>query len=275
MIIKLFFLIIQIIINSSTFSIINKINKNIMKKFLFKKKYFKPLIDTTKNVITISPAGYRGFYEFGVCKYIKENYNLDNYIFSGASAGAWNSLLLCYKGDLKEMEKIIFDDTVYNSKTLLELENSVKNKFLSEFKTDDFDLNKLYIGVTSLNDCKVNTIIYNDFLTLEDAVNCCVASSHIPFVTGGYKNIYKNALSFDGGFSIDPYVDTKNFVFQITPNLWNTKSIQKNPFYFFNISDYTTIFSREHFNFNIMIEDGYKDSEKNKEYLDDVFRYDI
>jgi len=275
MIIKLFFLIIQIIINSSTFSIINKINKNIMKKFLFKKKYFKPLIDTTKNVITISPAGYRGFYEFGVCKYIKENYNLDNYIFSGASAGAWNSLLLCYKGDLKEMEKIIFDDTVYNSKTLLELENSVKNKFLSEFKTDDFDLNKLYIGVTSLNDCKVNTIIYNDFLTLEDAVNCCVASSHIPFVTGGYKNIYKDALSFDGGFSIDPYVDTKNFVFQITPNLWNTKPIQKNPFYFLNISDYTTIFSREYFNFNIMIEDGYKDSEKNKEYLDCVFRYDI
>lgn len=275
MIIKLFFLFIQITINTGTFSTFNKINKNIMKKFLFKKKYFKPLIDTTKNVITISPAGYRGFYEFGVCKYIKENYNLDNYIFSGASAGAWNSLLLCYKGDLKEMEKIIFDDTVYNTKTLLELENSVKNKILSEFKTDDFDLNKLYIGVTSLNDCKVNTIIYNDFLTLEDAINCCVASSHIPFITGGYKNIYKNALSFDGGFSIDPYVDTKNLIFQITPNLWNTKPIQKNPFYFFNISDYTTIFSREHFDFNIMIEDGYKDSEKNKEYLDGVFRYDI
>ena len=272
MIIRLFFLFIQIIINSGTFSTFNKINKNIMKKFLFKKKYFKPLIDTTKNVITISPAGYRGFYEFGVCKYIKENYNLDNYIFSGASAGAWNSLLLCYKGDLKEMEKKIFDDTVYNTKTLLELENSVKNKILSEFKTDDFDLNKLYIGVTSLNDCKVNTIIYNDFLTLEDAINCCVASSHIPFVTGGYKNVYKNALSFDGGFSIDPYVDTKNLIFQITPNLWNTKPIQKNPFYFLNISDYTTIFSREHFNFNIMIEDGYKDSEKNKEYLDDIFR---
>jgi len=272
MIIKLFFLFIQIIINSGNFSTFNKINKNIMKKFLFKKKYFKPLIDTTKNVITISPAGYKGFYEFGVCKYIKENYNLDNYVFSGASAGAWNSLLLCYKGDLKEMEKIIFDDTVYNTKTLLELENSVKNKILSEFKTDDFDLNKLYVGVTSLNDCKVNTIIYNDFLTLEDAINCCVASSHIPFVTGGYKNVYKNALSFDGGFSIDPYVDTKNFVFQITPNLWNTKPIQKNPFYFLNISDYTTIFSREHFNFNIMIEDGYKDSAKNKEYLDDIFR---
>ena len=273
MIIIFFFLFIQIITNNSTFYTFNKINKNLMKKFLFKKKYFKPLIDTTKNVITISPAGYRGFYQFGVCKFIKENYSLDNYIFSGASAGAWNSLLLSYKGNLNDLEKYLFDNTVYNTKNLIELENLIKNTILSQYKTDDFELNKLYIGVTEFNDCKINTIIYNDFSNLEDAVNCCVASSHIPFITGGYKNIYKNSLSFDGGFSIDPYLDTKNFVFKITPDLWNTKIVQKKPFYFFNISDYTTIFSREYFNFNLMIEQGYNDSEKNKKYLDQIFRF--
>ena len=249
-----------------------------MKKLLFKKKYFNPFMDTTKNVITISPAGYRGFYEFGVCKYIKENYNLENYIFSGASAGAWNSLFLCYKGDLNKIEEILFDNTIYNTKTLFELENTIKNKILSEFKTDDFDLNKLYIGVTTTNICKINTIIYNEFSSLEDAVNCCVASSHIPYITGGCKNIYKNALSFDGGFSIDPYVDTKNSVFKITPNIWNKNQIenQKSSSCYFiplKISDYTTVFSREYFNFDLMIKYGYYDSEKNKEYLDDIFLY--
>ena len=49
-----------------------------------------------KKIISISPAGYKGFYVMGVCKYIKQNYNLDNYVFTGASAGAWNSLLLCF-----------------------------------------------------------------------------------------------------------------------------------------------------------------------------------
>jgi len=274
MIIKIFFLIIQMISSNSVFKKVNKMNQYLMQKLLFQKIYFNPFMDTTKNVIKISPAGYRGFYEFGVCKYIKENYNLENYIFSGASAGAWNSLFLCYKGNLNKIEEILFDNTVYNTKTLYELENLIKNKILSEFKTDDFDLNKLYIGVTTANVCKINTIIYNDFLSLEDAVNCCIASSHIPFITGGCKNIYKNALSFDGGFSIDPYVDTKNSVFKITPNIWNKKEIKipNNYSYFFNISDYTTVFSREYFNFELMIKEGYYDSEKNKDCLDDIFR---
>ena len=260
--------------SNSVFKKVNKMNQYLMQKLLFQKIYFNPFMDTTKNVIKISPAGYRGFYEFGVCKYIKENYNLENYIFSGASAGAWNSLFLCYKGNLNKIEEILFDNTVYNTKTLYELENLIKNKILSEFKTDDFDLNKLYIGVTTANVCKINTIIYNDFLSLEDAVNCCIASSHIPFITGGCKNIYKNALSFDGGFSIDPYVDTKNSVFKITPNIWNKKEIKipNNYSYFFNISDYTTVFSREYFNFELMIKEGYYDSEKNKDCLDDIFR---
>ena len=57
-----------------------------------------------KKIITLSPGGFRGFYVLGICKYIKENYDLSDYVFSGASAGAWNSLFLCYDG---EMDKFI------------------------------------------------------------------------------------------------------------------------------------------------------------------------
>ena len=50
-------------------------------------------------LITLSPAGLKGFYTFGVSVYIKENYDLDNYFFSG-TAGAWN-VYLSYKNDLR------------------------------------------------------------------------------------------------------------------------------------------------------------------------------
>lgn len=46
------------------------------------------------NMITISPGGIYGFYTLGTCSYIKNNYNISDYIFSGASAGSWNSLYM-------------------------------------------------------------------------------------------------------------------------------------------------------------------------------------
>jgi len=34
-----------------------------------------------KKLISISPGGLKGFYELGVLSYIKDNYNMDDYIF--------------------------------------------------------------------------------------------------------------------------------------------------------------------------------------------------
>ena len=41
---------------------------------------------------------------------------------------------------------------------------------------------------------KFETNIYTDFYDLEDALNCCVASSNIPFITGNLFNKYKLKL---------------------------------------------------------------------------------
>ena len=62
-----------------------------------------------KKLITITPGGLQGFYVLGICTYIKENYDLSNYVFSGASAGSWNSLFLSYKYDTKKILDAIFD----------------------------------------------------------------------------------------------------------------------------------------------------------------------
>ena len=252
--------------NFQKFNILNKIhNENVILNNNI-------VAGSNHKIIYISPGGFKGFYELGVCKYIKENYNLDDYVFSGSSAGAWNSLVLCYKGKFSEIEEKLLDENIYKTRTIFELQKFVTNKILTEFKTEEFDLDKLYIGATTIKQLKKGVTIFTSFTDLEDAVNCCIASSHIPFVTGGYKNIYRNHITLDGGFSRKPFLDTDNIVLNITPNIWKDENNKNKRFYNLKTSDFTTLFSRNEFNFIHMFEEGYKDSKKNKEYLDNLFR---
>ena len=218
-----------------------------------------------KKIISISPAGYKGVYSLGVCTYIKEHYNLKNYIFSGASAGAWNALLLCYKHDSSVLRNDILYYSLNNTNNIIELQLSMKKRLLQKYTVNDFNLNKLFIGVTALYGIKPETIIYNDFKSLEDAIDCCIASSHIPFITGGIINKYHNLYSFDGGFSKYPYLNTTRSILHITPDIWIT-----------NKTSYDTIFDsslfyKNKYNFTKLYDEGYNDSHSNKKILDSVF----
>ena len=144
--------------------------------------------------MTISPGGLKGFYLLGILSFIKETYDTDNLIYSGASAGSWNSLFMCYKGDPKEMVFHLFDGMVLDNKSILELQYLMKYKLLAKYKTEDFDLKKLFIGVSSLKGFSLYSHIFTEFHSLEDAVNCCMASSHIPLITGGLSNRYNNII---------------------------------------------------------------------------------
>ena len=231
-----------------------------------------PIIQTTKmsKVISISTGGFRGFSQLGICKYIKENYDLSDYIFSGASAGAWNSLFLSFKGDFPEFKEKVLDDSIIKTKNIRELEILVKNKIITNFQSEDFDLDKIFVGVTTLHTFGSKVTIYSNFTDLEDALDACVASSHIPYLTkNGFINMYRNTITFDGGFSKTPYLP--NAVINITPDLWTKEIKDKKSSYIFKISDYTTLFSRDQYSFNEMIEKGYYDSKQNKEYLDKIF----
>lgn len=240
----------------------NQFHESEVDRFLMENEFIKD-----KKLISISPGGFKGFYVMGVCKYLKSNYDLDNYIFSGASAGAWNSLLLCFNRDIDEIQYKILDKTLNDINKLGDIEKQIKNKMLETYSTDDFDLRRLFIGVTTIDKYKSNTTIFTGFDNLEDALNCCIASSHIPLVTGGFTNIYRNILSFDGGFSKYPYLNTSKSVLHITPNIWNIKRSSS----VMSITDYTTLFSKTQYNFLDMIEEGYKDSDRNKKTLDSIF----
>lgn len=235
-----------------------------------KENQYTHFIENTKDkkIISLSPGGYKGFYVLGICKFIKENYNLDNYVFSGASAGAWNSLMLCFKHDMNDIIKIILDSNLEKSSSIHEIEKKIKNIILNKYTIDDFEINRMYVGVTIIDNYKTNTTIYNNFENLEDALNSCIASSHIPLVTGGLTNFYRNLLTFDGGFSKYPYLNTSKSVLHIHPNMWSHFSNTTGKF---NITDYTTLFSKSKYPFHEMIHNGYVDSKKNKDVLDKVF----
>lgn len=241
-----------------------------------------------KKLISISPGGFKGFYMLGTCAFIKENYILDNYIYSGASAGAWNSLFMTYKKEPLELAYELLDDKLNNAISIIDLEYMIKYKILNNFKAEDFELKKLFVGVTSFDYMKINTHIFSDFETLEDAVNSCVASSHIPYITGNsFLNKYKTLNAFDGGFSKYPYLNVMKPSLHITPNMWKDetninlcedqevnsknyiKKLLKMPT---QISDYTTLFSREKYNFVELYDNGYNDAKKNKEFLDRIFQ---
>jgi hypothetical protein len=217
-----------------------------------------------KKLITISPGGYKGFYMLGVLTYIKENYETDNLIFSGASAGSWNGLFMCYKGDPLTFAYNFLDINIRKAKSISELQYFMKYKLLTTYKNEDFDLKKLFIGVTTFKFFLPKINIYSDFNDLEDAINCCMASSHIPLITGGIYNRYKDMFSFDGGFSKYPYLNGDKLL-HVSFNMWDEIKDKK------KVIKFSEFFSMSKNNLLELFDNGYDDAKIHKNYLDEIF----
>jgi len=220
---------------------------------------------TDKKIISLSPAGFKGFYVSGIVTYIKEQYSLDTFVFSGASAGAWNALFFTFKRDPYELlVPILENNVVKSSGSIQEIEKKIKECILSKYTKDDFDLQRLYIGITVLQGLRWKTKIVSDFTDLEDAIEACIASSHIPFITGGFLNKYHNVYSFDGGFSRYPYLHTEKPTLHISPSLWKQSEVT-------NCINFQQLLIRNNSNFVELFDNGYNDAKKNKLFLDSLF----
>lgn len=232
---------------------------------------------TGKNIINIYPAGLKGFYEMGMSLYIKDNYNMENFVFSGASAGAWNTLLLAYKGNINDFKHLILDFNFTKLKNIYELQLKLKEQILLRFNNNDFDFNKMYIGVTVLEKMRFKNYIFTDFESLEDALNCIIASSNIPFLTGKIIYKYRDKICFDGGFSKDSYIHHPNEKLIIHSNLFSEFNYmepinQIDEWIDFN-NKWIDIHNDNIFdnNFNILLklfEKGYNDASTNKNYIE-------
>lgn len=235
---------------------------------------------SNKKLITISPGGFKGFYILGILAFLKDNYNLDEYIFSGASAGAWNCLFMCYKGNTRSLVYDLLDINIRRARNISELQFFLKYKLLSSYSSDDFDLTKIFIGVTTFKNFFPNINIYSDFEDLEDSINCCMASSHIPLITGGITNRYKEMFSFDGGFSTYPYLN-KERILHVSPSMWDEIKNEKNE----NkgsvmnslrtklnaLKNFGECFSVSKNNLLELFDNGHQDAKQHKPYFDKLF----
>ena len=226
-----------------------------------------------KKIITLSPGGFKGFYVLGLCKYIKENYDLSEYVFSGASAGAWNSLFLTYNGDVDRFINSVMAIDIKKQTSLYNVQQNIKSTLTNLFTEEDFDLENLYIGTTVFKRFRFRPVIYSDFNSLEDAIDGCIASSHIPFVTGKFKYNYRGVNTYDGGFVEFPYLNNEYSSIHITPTIWSPEEttcekIKKRKK---KISDYSTLFNKNGHDIKELYLNGYKDAEKNKDKLNKMF----
>jgi hypothetical protein len=220
----------------------------------------------TKLIIS-TPGGLYGFYLLGISSYIKRHQDLSKYIFSGASAGAWNSLFLAFKGNDTEFIDNLLKTNLQNATSILQIEKRMKQYILENYNESDFDLEKINIGVTVMKfPFRFKLKIYNNFTNLNDTLDCCIASSHIPFITGGLIHKYRKQVSFDGGFFKYPYVKSPLPSFTIHAGMWNSSYTVS------NCSNNPLLQTKNHLNFTKLYLEGYKDSNRNRQTINDAMR---
>lgn len=234
-----------------------------------------PILQDRPNskLIISTPGGLFGFYFMGISSYIKENYDLNDYVFSGASAGAWNSLFLSLNESPELFTEELLKTNIKSIKSILQLEQRMKSVIMKNYKDESFDLEKLYLGVSVLDKSEFKLCIYNDFRNLEDAVDCCIASSHIPFITGGAFNLYRNKFSFDGGFYSYPYLNVTSPSLIIAPDIWSENKTTSATNVTVINCNFDNLMNLNKFPMDLtkLYKAGYDDSKKNKEYLDNIF----
>ena len=206
--------------------------------------------------ISINPGGLYGFYTIGICKYIKENYCLDEYNFYGSSAGAWNTLYLALPlDDEKYFDKLI-QIKKKDFKNLYELQNKFKSILLEEEKFHLIPLNKkCNICFSQFKGYRFKKVIKNEFNNLRDILNCCTASSHLPIISN--KNIfyyYQKEKCIDGGLFRTNYPKNIKPDLIISYKMFKNKEIDK-------FSSYKNL------NIEKLIYHGYKDASINSNYF--------
>lgn len=232
-------------------------------------------LNESQKVISISPAGLKGFYSFGVALYLKEHYDLTNVVYSGASAGSWIALYMSHKGDPLEIPFKLMDIDYDKISSVFELQVNIKNIFLDNYVVDDFDMSKIFVGVTGIHNIHLVSNIYSQFDTLLDALDACIASSHIPFISGGLITRYNDAISFDGGLVNYPYVNFSKPVLHINPSMWKNEKrylldtcMENDTLDLMNC--YIGLKTSNLKNVTQMLEKGYSDSMKNRHILDTI-----
>lgn len=236
-------------------------------KILDQERLLARLAEMKKDKIIIStPGGLHLSSMMGSVMFLHEMTDLSKFVFSGASAGAFCSLFLCYRKNLRELLLNIFAELlpVRDNVSIFEEMLRMKEIILKHTTTKDFDLDRLFVGVVRFDytACQGSTKIHCFFEDLEDALNCCIASSNIPFLTGKWNQTYQNEIVWDGVFSSYPYLNIFSSSFVLSPDLWQASSQIPR-----GLQSYTSLFSFRSLDFLAKFWKSYNEAITHKHFV--------
>ena len=209
------------------------------------------------NNIHFSTGALGVFYQAGIAKFLKERYDTESYRFSGVSAGAWCATLLA-----SNITPVQMDETLGNLS--LAVENSdkfwVEGPFIAKdiiwSQNIDIDFSRLQIGITQFTPWPNKNYVY-EFTNTEDVLDACIASSHIPLLSGRVATIYKETYSMDGAI-MGHNPPKGNYILDFSPDIWG------------RVYTNDILFTFDAQNMLKMYNDGYEDTKHMKKCLDQL-----
>ena len=213
--------------------------------------------------IYLGPGGFTMPYTLGVCKFIKDNYDLSNYNFIGSSAGSWLAVYLASDINSENIQQIIdnySDKFENNNKNFLYkwhyTGDFLKDDYIRFIRNNAFIYNKkIKISVTRYKNYKLINEVLDDYINIDELFELCKLSSYIPFLTGNRIPKYKNVITIDGFFT--------NINFEYDILIYFGTFGRK--FTIREIIGISKITASEYF------EEGYSDALKNKIKLNNMF----
>jgi hypothetical protein len=146
----------------------------------------------------IGPGGYYGFYILGVCHYLRNTYDLSNVKMIGFSAGSMTIIFMSLPVTIiNEYLRLLFNHKITSDIALLA--ENIFNHMKKTIKFNELDLTNKYVGLTTSS---YTLYVHHTFISTNDLVNCCQASSFVPMVTKKTPLYYYNGNAyFDGALS--------------------------------------------------------------------------
>lgn len=224
----------------------------INKFYKIKKNYMIPDCDAD---IILAPGGIKGAYTLGICSYIKNNFDIKDKKIVGFSSGSINNLfmILDHEKNSHFLRTLIFIKLNNNIKKFLK---NVISSIRREFEDKDFNFNKINVAVSHSDGLH----IYSNFLNLKDALECCLGSSFIPFLTSkDFLCFYNYKLCLDGAICYKEYrVKKKDTTLIINYHMFNRYKKPTTRFHGMNAKNVNTY---------QMYLYGYHDARKNHDYF--------
>ncbi len=174
------------------------------------------ILHRIKKGIVFHGSGGLLYYYMGIAEYIQNNYDLTDIEFCGVSGGSIPAFILSTELPVKRIWETCFLDwltsmnkednflilSIFSEKSLKKLINNLKN-VLNESEQADVvrKINhRLSIRMTRIAFFEIKQEYINNWTSIEDLLECIIASCWIPGIFGSLTRNYKGNEYIDGGF---------------------------------------------------------------------------